>query len=87
VVAVGLREMPRLRPELPETPGAPRDTRPVQFADAPVQAAVWDRAGLAAGQVVHGPAVIEQLDATTVVPPGCTATVHESSALILRHAD
>jgi N-methylhydantoinase A len=87
VVAIGLREMPRLRPELPETPGAPRDTRPVQFADAPVDAAVWDRAGLAAGQVVHGPAVIEQLDATTVVPPGCTATVHESSALILRHAD
>jgi N-methylhydantoinase A len=59
----------------------------VRFGDAPVSAAVWDRAGLAAGQVVAGPAVIEQLDATTVVPPGCTATVHESSALILRHAD
>jgi N-methylhydantoinase A len=86
LVAVGLREMPELRPLLASSPGRPRGTREVMF-DRSVETAIWDRAVLAAGQVVDGPAIVEQLDTTTVIPPGCAATVHESAALILTRAE
>jgi N-methylhydantoinase A len=82
LVAVGLREMPELQPVVAARPGVARATRPVMF-DGWAETEIWDRAALAAGQAVRGPAVIEQLDTTTVVPPGCVATVHESAALIL----
>jgi N-methylhydantoinase A len=49
--------------------------RPVYFDGAWSQARVIDRSALSAGMVVTGPAVLEQLDATTVLPPGWTATV------------
>jgi N-methylhydantoinase A len=85
VVALGLRTMPALRPTLADAPGSCRDTRLVMFApaDGHVRTEVWDRAALAGGQVVAGPAIVEQLDATTVIPPGCVATVHETAALII----
>ncbi len=56
--------------ELPSEAAAPAGTREIRFevgADA-VTAAVYDRAALAAGQVVDGPAVVEQLDTTTLLP-------------------
>lgn len=56
--------------------------KPVHFADAgspsaarPVPTALYERARLAAGNIVVGPAVIFQLDTTSVVPPGWSATV------------
>ncbi|RVT92187.1 hydantoinase/oxoprolinase family protein [Rhodovarius crocodyli] len=48
-----------------------------------VEAVVLDRARLAAGAVFAGPAIVTQLDATTVVAPGWTATMHPSGALLL----
>jgi N-methylhydantoinase A len=36
------------------------------------------------GAVVTGPAIIEQLDATTVVPPGRRATVDRVGNLVIR---
>jgi N-methylhydantoinase A len=41
----------------------------------PTRAAIFDRAQLRAGDVIAGPAVVEQLDSTTLLPPGCRATV------------
>ncbi len=41
------------------------------------------RAGLAANNVIDGPAVIEQSDTTTVVPPGSRATVDRYGNLIV----
>ncbi|MBI4277326.1 MAG: hydantoinase/oxoprolinase family protein [Armatimonadetes bacterium] len=38
---------------------------------------VYNRARLAAGQVVEGPAILEQMDSTTVLGPGQTARVDE----------
>jgi N-methylhydantoinase A len=38
---------------------------------------VYDRAVLPAGARIEGPAVIEQLDSTTLVPPGWQARVDE----------
>ncbi|HEX9822755.1 MAG TPA: hydantoinase/oxoprolinase family protein [Methylomirabilota bacterium] len=43
-----------------------------------------DREGLGVGAVVTGPAIIEQLDATTVVPPGRRATVDRVGNLVIR---
>ena len=48
------------------------------------EAAFYDRGKLPVGQAIAGPAIILQVDSTTVVPPGCTAEVHESGSIILR---
>jgi N-methylhydantoinase A len=56
--------------------------RPVCFEEW-LDTPIYGRAVLAAGQRVAGPAVIEELDSTTVVPPGWTAEVHASGCLVL----
>ena len=43
----------------------------------------YDRKRLLAGNRVEGPAIIEQLDSTTVVPPGVVATVDPIGNLLL----
>lgn len=48
-----------------------------------VAAAVYDRDGLAPGQEIRGPAIVEQSDTTTLVEPGWTARVADNSVLIL----
>jgi N-methylhydantoinase A len=53
-------------------------TRDVWFAGTGFTATpVHWRPGLAAGAVVSGPAVVEAVDSTTVVPPGWTARVDD----------
>jgi N-methylhydantoinase A len=71
-------------------PPAPAETRDVWFdADAPVATPVYDRAGLRPGQAIDGPAVVDQLDATTVVFPGDRVRVdgHLNLIVELRHDD
>jgi len=46
--------------------------------------AVYDRARLPIEARVAGPAIIEQLDTTTVIPPGHAALVESSGNLRLR---
>ncbi len=53
----------------------PFETRPVWFEDGPVPTPVFARADLNPGQIIVGPAVVEQLDATTLLHPGDRATV------------
>jgi N-methylhydantoinase A len=43
-----------------------------------------DREQLGVGAVVNGPAIVEQLDTTTVVPPGRRATVDRVGNLVIR---
>jgi N-methylhydantoinase A len=50
--------------------------------DDAVETPIHDRAGLPAGARIEGPAIIQQLDATIVVPPGVVAAVDEH--LIIR---
>ena len=54
-------------------------TRLVLFdeTDEPVETPVYMRELLAAGTRIEGPAVIDQLDSTTLVPPGLEAEVDE----------
>ena len=47
---------------------------------------IYDRARLGPGHRIEGPAIIEQLDSTTVVYPGQTATVDDYMNLVLTAA-
>jgi N-methylhydantoinase A len=47
-------------------------------------AAVYDRTALRAGNVITGPAVIIEMDSTTLVLPGHAATVHPGGSLLIR---
>jgi N-methylhydantoinase A len=59
--------------------------RRVYFAGAGwVECPCIAREGLPRGAVVRGPAIVEQLDSTTVVPPGQRAAVDRVGNLILR---
>jgi N-methylhydantoinase A len=49
-----------------------------------VEAGLYDRSALRAGNVVEGPAVVMEMDSTTLVLPGCSATVDSYGNLIIR---
>jgi len=55
----------------------PAGRRPVYFDGEPVETPVYRRADLPAGAKFQGPAVLEQLDSTVVVPPWASAEVDE----------
>ena len=46
-------------------------------AGEPVDTPVYERSALRAGVQFVGPAVVDQLDATTLVPPGVLAEIDE----------
>jgi N-methylhydantoinase A len=78
--AVGVTPKPELKRHQPNGGGArPRGTRPVWFdsTDAAVETPLYLRSDLPAGTQLEGPAVVDQLDSTTVVPPGWRAEVDE----------
>ncbi|HEY2053051.1 MAG TPA: hydantoinase/oxoprolinase family protein [Solirubrobacterales bacterium] len=86
VRAVGLVD----KPEFPRHAAAgaaptPATTRPVHFRGAadPLDTPVYRRPDLGAGVALEGPLVVEQLDSTTVVPPGTTLVVDPWLNLIL----
>ncbi|MCZ6859974.1 MAG: hydantoinase/oxoprolinase family protein [Alphaproteobacteria bacterium] len=60
------------------------DRRPVWFdGNDPVNTSIYERTSLAAGMRFPGPAVIEQLDSTTIVFPGDEVSVDTSMNLII----
>jgi N-methylhydantoinase A len=50
----------------------------------PLRARVYDRASLPVGMTLHGPAIIEQTDTTTLLEPGWSAEVAADGNLILQ---
>ena len=54
---------------------------------AEMTAGIYDRALLRAGNVVTGPAIVTEMDSTTLVLPGHAATVHRSGCLLIRPVD
>lgn len=67
----------------------PRGTRRVFFERAGgfVDTPIYRRSDLPAGAVLKGPAVVEQMDTTTVIPTGVKATVDEYLNIILDMRD
>ncbi|MFB4311225.1 hydantoinase/oxoprolinase family protein [Actinomadura sp. GTD37] len=73
---------------LPEGTGDPsaalvRETE-VWMDGASVPARIFERSKLRAGDVVTGPAVVVEMDSTTLVLSGHAATVHPSGSLLIR---
>jgi N-methylhydantoinase A len=63
----------------------PRERRPVWFdAPTPFDTPVYWRPDLPAGVGFSGPAIVEQLDSTTVVPPGAHAEVDRYLNIVMR---
>jgi N-methylhydantoinase A len=73
---------------LPDGDGDPAaalvDTHPIHVSGERVDARVYDRPKLRAGDVVAGPAIVVEMDSTTLVLPGHAATVHPSGSLLIR---
>lgn len=66
----------------------PVSRRPVWFdADRSLDTPVYNRDDLPAGLELHGPAVVEQVDSTVLIPPGTTAQVDKYLNIIIRVKD
>jgi N-methylhydantoinase A len=65
--------------------GRPQAERKVWFAETGgyVATPVYQRPALSRGQVIKGPAIIEQLDTTTVLPPDATARLDTKDNIII----
>ncbi len=83
VEATGLMPRPPLQTLATGSGAGAVTSRPVHFAKGTVEVPVYDRATLGAGDRFDGPAILTQLDATTVVPPGWSGEVHSSGAILL----
>jgi N-methylhydantoinase A len=66
------------------SPQAPRKgTRMVHFESAGIETPLYERARLDIGATIEGPAIIEQFDATTIIPPGWSARVDGARNLVI----
>jgi N-methylhydantoinase A len=76
---------PTWRAHAPEAAGAPRCTRGVWFAGTNhhLDTPVFDRDALAIGQVLDGPALIEEWTTTIVVPPRWSAELSGDGHILM----
>jgi N-methylhydantoinase A len=84
--AIGMDSAELLRRGSPASgtkPAAPAGRRPVYFAKTPVQCDVYRREDLIAGQVVNGPAIIEERVSATVIFPDDRAQVHPFGPIVI----
>jgi N-methylhydantoinase A len=85
VDALGVFPQPQL-PELPrggDLGAAIVGHQPIALETGRVDAAIYDRARLGTGDRIAGPAILTQLDATTLLLPGQSAEVHRFGGLIV----
>ena len=88
VRVMSLAEVAKLGlPELAPQKGAPTPVarRKVLFDETEgyVDTPIYDRASLGAGAAIDGPAIVEQLDSTTVIMPGQKARVERYGNIII----
>ncbi|MDA8373424.1 MAG: hydantoinase/oxoprolinase family protein [Actinomycetota bacterium] len=67
--------------------GAESSTTEIFVDGSWVSAKVYDRARLLAGNEIVGPAIITEMDSTTLVLPEHFASVHQSGSLLIRPID
>jgi len=80
--ALRLGEIPARGPAAKAIVGTQR----ISLASGAVEAPVYDRAKLGMGAELEGPAIVKQLDATTLLLPGQAAEVHRYGSLIVRES-
>ena len=88
VSGFGMIERPSL-PKLAKSSAAksePKSGRPVYFDGGARETPVFDRAKLAPGATIAGPAIVEEFGSTTVVFPGQTLTVDDHGIMIIRQS-
>ena len=75
--------LPEDEPEVGAAMPEPAEIRPVWFdgQDEPQDTPIYARDHLRAGMTFSGPAVLEQLDTTTLVPPGVEAEVDRTGTI------
>jgi N-methylhydantoinase A len=61
----------------------PQGRQTVHFASGAIDVPLYDRTTLGAGDRIDGPAIVTQLDATTLVAPGWSGEVHPLGAILL----
>jgi N-methylhydantoinase A len=67
-----------------DSSGAVTSTTQIFVDGSWANANVYDRQALKAGNVISGPAIITEMDSTTLVLPDHAATVHSSGSLLIR---
>ena len=89
VAAIGLMDAPGLPEMETRTEGVATEHRRVYFDETQdwVDTAIYDRGALGPGHAFTGPAVVEQMDTTTVVHPGQRATVDTWGNLMISTGD
>ncbi|WP_305972435.1 MULTISPECIES: hydantoinase/oxoprolinase family protein [unclassified Mameliella] len=85
---VSKAQMPAYPDAGPDASAAQTGQRPVWMREAGgfAETPIYDRTLLRPGNLIEGPAIIDQLDTTTVVPPGMTARVDPYLTLILERS-
>ncbi len=89
--AVALGQVPDLpAPEIPRGDGNPAAAfmrEHVMWMDGREQTgAIYDRAKLRAGDVIPGPAIVCEMDSTTLIETGCVATVDHCGNILIQPA-
>ena len=90
VVAVGKMPLPELERHDgggADASAAQTGTQSVWTPEGTIEVPTYDRAALAPGMVVHGYAIVEQYDATTVVLPDHKAVVDPWRNLLISPED
>jgi N-methylhydantoinase A len=83
VAALGTLPGPAAERLPPARDAAPIATQPVVLEEGAAMVPVWRRAALGAGAVLHGPAIIVQMDATSFLHPGDVARVDDFGNLLV----
>ncbi|MGD9616220.1 MAG: hydantoinase/oxoprolinase family protein [Alphaproteobacteria bacterium] len=76
-------EPPPRRADPLESSSARKPDRSILTADGPVVAAIYQRASLAPGAAIAGPAIVEQIDTTVLIEAGWRGTVAPNGTLLL----
>jgi N-methylhydantoinase A len=77
---------PRETSPSPESAGAVKGRRTISLNGTSMQATLYERDRLGVGATVAGPAIVEQFDATTLIPQGWRGRVDGQGNLILARA-
>jgi N-methylhydantoinase A len=82
VVATGPAASRDSVPALAATPAKPRDKRKARFGSHDIDTPVYARTDLALGQIIPGPAIVEERETTIIILPGWKAKVDRTGCIV-----